>query len=61
MERHIEEQFVRAYFDTAMHTLYSCGLPYAVFDVKKRTAYLETEYDFSVHTSYLLKADIRAE
>lgn len=52
---------MRAYFDTAMHTLYSCGLPYAVFDVKKRIAYLETEYDFSVHTSYLLKADIRAE
>lgn len=48
-------------FDTALDSLYSCGSPYALFNIKNRTAYLETEYDFSVHTSYLLESVLRAE
>ena len=46
--------------DDAIQRLHSCGSPYALFNVEKRTAYIETEYDFSVHESYLLQADIGA-
>lgn len=39
--------------DTAISELWSCGVPYLLYG--NGYLYLETEYDFSVHTAYLLK------
>ncbi len=39
--------------DTALSELWSCGVPYLLY--KNGYLYIETEYDFSVHTAYLLK------
>lgn len=38
--------------DTALSELWSCGVPYMLYG--NGYLYLETEYDFSAHTSYLL-------
>jgi len=43
--------------DDTIQKLHSCGSPYVMFNAEKCTAYIETEYDFSVHESYLLQAD----
>lgn len=39
--------------DAALNELWSCGIPYMLY--ANDFLYLETEYDFSIHTSYLLK------
>lgn len=39
--------------DTALSGLWGCGVPYLLYG--NGYLYLETEYDFSAHTSYLLK------
>lgn len=41
--------------DTAVSELVGNGSPFIVVAPGRRRAYLETEYDFSVHTSYLLE------
>ena len=41
--------------DTAVSVLVGNGSPFIVVAPGRRRAYLETEYDFSVHTSYLLE------
>ena len=38
---------------TALDELWSCGVPYLLYG--NGLLYVETEYDFSVHSSYLLK------
>lgn len=42
-----------AKLDTALKELWGCGAPYLLYG--NGFLYLETEYDFSKHTSYLLK------
>lgn len=42
-----------AEIDAALNELWSCGAPYLLYG--NGFLYIETEYDFSVHTSYLLK------
>lgn len=39
--------------DTALNELWGCGVPYLLYG--NGYLYVETEYDFSVHTAYLLK------
>ncbi len=39
--------------DSALSELWSCGVPYLLYG--NGYLYLETEYDFSVHTAYILK------
>ncbi len=39
--------------DTALSELWGCGVPYLLYG--NGYLYLETEYDFSVHTAYLLE------
>ncbi len=39
--------------DAALSELWSCGVPYLLYG--NGYLYLETEYDFSVHTAYILK------
>lgn len=39
--------------DSALDELWSCGVPYLLYG--NGYLYLETEYDFSAHTAYLLK------
>lgn len=39
----------------AVSELLGNGMPFIIFNNSVGRAYLETEYDFSVHTSYLLK------
>lgn len=39
--------------DAALNELWSCGTPYLLYG--NGFLYLETEYDFSIHTAYLLK------
>lgn len=39
--------------DKALDELWSCGVPYLLYG--NGYLYVETEYDFSVHTAYLLK------
>lgn len=45
----------KADIHTALKALSENGLPFILADAAERRAYLETEYDFSVHTSYMLK------
>lgn len=42
-----------AEIDAVLNELWSCGAPYLLYG--NGFLYIETEYDFSVHTSYLLK------
>lgn len=42
-----------AELNTALDELWSCGAPYMLYG--NSFLYLETEYNFSVHTAYLLK------
>lgn len=39
--------------DAVLSEFWSCGVPYLLYG--NGFLYIETEYDFSVHTSYLLK------
>lgn len=39
--------------DSALDELWGCGAPYLLYS--NGCLYVETEYDFSVHTAYLLK------
>ncbi len=41
--------------DAALSELSSNGSPFVIIAPAERKAYLETEYDFSVHTSYLIE------
>lgn len=41
-------------FKTAMKELWANGSPYLIYSVDCNSLYLETEYDFSIHTSYIL-------
>ncbi|MDE6732592.1 MAG: hypothetical protein K2J77_06925 [Oscillospiraceae bacterium] len=43
--------------DTALAELWSCGSPYLLYG--NGYLYVETEYDFSTHTAYLLKGHDR--
>lgn len=42
-----------AEFQAAIDSLWNCGVPYLLYG--NGFLYLETEYDFSVHTAYILK------
>lgn len=46
------------YFNTSdvLDHIWSNGMPYMVINRECKRAYLETEYDFSEHTSFLLKS-----
>lgn len=42
-----------AELDAALEELWSCGIPYMLYG--NGCLYVETEYDFNLHTAYLLK------
>lgn len=48
---HFDGEF--AELDAALKELWSCGMPYLLYG--NGYLYVETEYDFSLHNSYLLK------
>lgn len=51
------KEFDGDYFNTSdvLDRIWSNGMPYMIIDRECRRAYLETEYNFSEHTAFLLK------
>lgn len=57
MERHSALDGEFADIGTALDELWSCGVPYLLYG--NGYLYIETEYDFSVHTAYILRMSAR--